>query len=317
MNLRSAKGGRHPEGACRRAGGIVAALLALTVALGLGAPPAWADVPAPAEEARALFKKGDYKGALAALERAQATKPDPRLFWNMAACETRLGDHAKAMAHVERYLASASGLTREERNQATQFLTAAKAFVGTVTVTSNVAGTEIAIDGELAGTTPLSKAIYVDEGRHRVRFARTGYVAVEREEQVLAGGDLRWAVELAPEAPPAPPPAAPAPPEEGRARRLGPLVLGGSGLVVAGVGGVLVGISLGHASTLRDDCGTACAPDRWGKFRTMQIAGDVLLVAGVAASAGAVVWWLLPPRPARASAWLAPMIAGVAAGGSW
>jgi hypothetical protein len=301
----------------KRKRGLIAVLLALAV--GLGGPPARADAPGAAEEARALFKKGDYKGALSALERAQATKPDPRLFWNMAACETKLGNHAKAMAYVERYLASASGLTRDERSQATQFLTAAKAFVGTVTATSNVAGTEISIDGELAGTTPLSKSIYVDEGRHHVRFTRAGYVAVERDEQVLGGSDLRWAVELAPEAPPktaGPIPAA-VTPAEPKASRTGPLILGGSGLLVAGVGGVLVGISLSHASALRDDCGTACAPDRWEKFRTMQTTGDVLLVVGAAAAAGAVVWWFLPPRAEGRSAWLAPTIAGVVAGGTW
>ena len=290
----------------------------LAVAAAAGGTPARADSPGAADEARALFKKGDYRGALAALERAQATKPDPRLFWNMAACETKLGNHAKARVYVERYLASASGLTKEERSQATQFLTAAKGFVGTVTVTSNVAGTEIAIDGELAGTTPLSKAIYVDEGRHKVHFARTGYVAVEREEQVPGGSDLRWAVELAPVPPPPRPAApAPAPPAEPRPTRVGPLVLAGSGLVVAGVGGVLVGISLSHAAALRDDCGTSCAPDRWEKFRTMQATGDVLLVVGAAAAAGAVVWWLLPPRAGRSSAWIAPTMAGVSAGGSW
>src|SRR5262249_35131621 len=152
-------------------------------------------------------------------------------------------------------------------------------------------------------------AIYVDEGRHHVRFTRTGYVAVERDEQVLGGGDLHWAVELSPE--PRTKPATAATPAaatatEPKALRTGPLILRGGGLVVAGIGGVLVGISLSHASTLRDDCGTGCAPERWEKFRTMQTAGDVLLVVGAAAAAGAVVWWFVPPRAEGRSAWLAP-----------
>ena len=88
------------------------------------------------EQARALFQKGEYQAALDALERTQRLSPDPRLFWNIAACEKKLGRHAKAIGDVERYLsASASLITDDEKREAQQFLIAARAYVGVVTVT--------------------------------------------------------------------------------------------------------------------------------------------------------------------------------------
>jgi hypothetical protein len=267
----------------------------------LMSPMARAEPVAPAvEEARALFKKGDYQGSLDALERAQASKADPRLFWNMAACETKLGHHAKAMAYVERYLGSVTGLTRDERTAANDFLTAAHAYVGEVTATSNVAGTEVSVDGAVVGTTPFAKPVFIDEGSRHVRFAREGYVTVERDEKVLGGTPMRWAVELAP-VPQSQPASAPPP------SRVGPIALGGAGVLGAGIGGLLVGISLGHASTLHDDCSPACAPSRWEKFRTLQITGDVLIGVGAAAIVGAVVWWVVrSPRVESRSAWVIP-----------
>jgi hypothetical protein len=266
-----------------------------------------------AEEARALFRKGDYRGSLDALERLQRIAPDPRLFWNMAACENKLGHHAKAIAYVERYVAAIPALSAEEKTSATQFLSAARAYVGTVTIASNIDGTEVTIDDEVLGKTPLAKPILLDEGEHRVRFARDRHKTVDRTERVTGGSDLRWSVELEPIAP------APKPVVEvaRRPSRLGPILVGGTGIVLAGVGGVLVGLSLDKASQLRADCGTMCPPSRWESYRTMQTAGDVMLVAGGAAVASAVVWWMLQPGPRRTeSAWIAPAIGGLVVGGT-
>jgi hypothetical protein len=294
----------------RRSGGLALLLCTLAwsaTALAQRKPPSTGPSEATTayEEARTRFKDGDYKGSLEALERAQKLSPDPRLFWNMAACEKKLGHYARAIGDVERYLTSgASVLTDEEKRDAAQFLAAAKAFVGRVMVLSNVDGTEVVVDDVLLGTTPLQKPIVVDEGPHHVRFVRAGHATVDRTEQVPAGSDLSWAVELRADAP-VPPPATPSA-EQGRSRsplRVGPLVLAGVGVAMAGVGTVLVGVTLSEASKIDAECGTSCPPSRWEKYRTTQVVGDVLLAAGGAAIAGGVVWWLVP----------AP--GGVAAGG--
>jgi hypothetical protein len=233
----------------------------------------------------------------------------------MAACEKKLGHNARAMGHVERYLtAGASVLTEDEKRDATQFLTAARAYVATVTVIGSVDGTEVFVDDELVGTTPFTRPILVDQGEHRVRFVRAGYRTSERAERAVAGSDLRWAVELEAERPDAavrPTPSS-SPPAESPTlvspSRVGPLVLGGVGLAVAAAGGVLVGLTLDEAASIEAECGTTCPPSRWEKYRSLQTTGDVLLAVGAAGVVVAVVWFVLQPTShvAQRRAWLSP-----------
>src|SRR5687768_7895833 len=137
------------------------------------------------DEARALYIQGEWAKALSALDRAHRLSSDPRLLWNIAACEKKLGRYASAVRHVERYRsAAATMLSEQEKREADEFVSAAASYVGTVTVVSNVDGTEIFVDDELLGTTPMPKPIVVDEGEHRVRFTRGSFRAVERKESV-------------------------------------------------------------------------------------------------------------------------------------
>jgi hypothetical protein len=205
---------------------------------------------------------------------------------------------------VELYLSGSSTLLKDdERREAERFLAAARTLVGSVTVTSNVDGTQIIVDGELLGTTPLSKPIVVDEGSHEVRFSRPSRPAsgVTRTEIVAAGAEIRWVVDLPPDSasssnasssasssPSSSPPSL-------WAGRLGPVLVGATGAVAATAGGVFVGISLHQANVVEGECGTSCPPSRWEKYRTMQTAGDVLLVTGGSLLVAGVVWWLLQP----------------------
>jgi hypothetical protein len=256
------------------------------------------------DEARVLYTQGEFARALDALERAYRLAADPRLLWNMAACERKLGRYASAMRRVERYRsAAATMLSDNEKREADEFLSAAAMNVGTVTVTSNVEGTAITVDDQLLGTTPLPKPIVVDEGDHRVRFARGGYRTVERRERVLAGGQLRWVVELERESsgPAATQGAAQvAPPAAAQQNlagpsRLGPLLLAGGGVVAAGIGTFLVIGAHDDAKTIEADCGTRCPPSRWEAGQTQERIGDVLLGIGAAAIVTGVVWWILQP----------------------
>ena len=81
------------------------------------------------------------------------------------------------------------------------------------------------------------------------------------------------------------------------------------------MGGVLVVITMNQFSRLRGDCGSACPPSDWEKYRTTQTVGDVLLIAGGAAVAAGAAWWILQPTPkSDVRAWIAPLPGAVAAG---
>ena len=153
-------------------------------------------------------------------------------------------------------------------------------------------------DGQfsIAGLSGLTTARYA--------FEKEGFEPAQRTFDVAAGGHTRIVLELKrgsaarePGAVSPPPPlstAAPVvPPASHGASPLGPILLGCAGLLLAGGGGVLVGISSSEFSTLRDSCGSGCAPDRWEKYRTSERAGDVFIGVGAAALVGAAVWWLL------------------------
>jgi PEGA domain len=250
------------------------------------------------DRARVLFQKGEYAASLEAVAQAQRLSPDPRLFWNMAACEKKLGHNAKAMMHVDLYLRAAGGILSDgEKRDATQFLEAAKAYVGAATVTTAVDGTQVFVDDELVGTTPLAKPLVVDEGEHRVRFIREGYRTIGRHETILGGSELRWVIDLEPSSEPLAkgPPQVTEAPSRRSSSRAGPVFVGGLGVGLAAAGGVLVAVTSSKASELESTCGSRCAPSSWEKYRTTQTAGDIMLAVGGTALVVGAVWWLLQP----------------------
>src|SRR6478736_4874903 len=102
----------------------LAALLAASVLASLApaaaAPPPTAKAPAgpkPLAEtltgeaksaydsARVLFGDGDFGGALVKFQAAYDKSKDPRLLWNMAACEKNLRHYARTLQLVRRYAA--------------------------------------------------------------------------------------------------------------------------------------------------------------------------------------------------------------------
>lgn len=177
----------------------------LVLALLLCTTTALADDPKPLGEAltgeakalyeigKSSFDGGDVPGALGRFTRAHQLSSDPRLLWNMAACEAGLKHYSRAMTLVDRYLGESGALlTDKDRQQATRFRAAAKPLVATVTllVPSDV---KITVDGE---PVPTSSILYLDQGKRRVTFARPGHRGIVRVESVAGGSDLAWKVEL-------------------------------------------------------------------------------------------------------------------------
>jgi hypothetical protein len=149
------------------------------------------------EASRNWFQSGDFKRALEALARAQKLSPDPRIFWNMAACEKKLGHYARASVLVTRYATAAgAGLAEEEREEAAAFVAAMRTLVASVSVASSVDGVALYIDDELRGMTPFAHPILVDSGVHRVWFSRVGYTTVSRIEVLQAADSATWILEL-------------------------------------------------------------------------------------------------------------------------
>jgi hypothetical protein len=302
--------------------GALAAALLVVVSLLLVGSPAFAAPPKhpPLAEAlkgdarvlydaaRDLFKAGDYASAYAKFQRALELSNDPRLYWNLAACERKVKHNANVLRLLDTYLQAGEGwLSDEDRSEASRAASAVRSFVAAATVRTDPAdGVDVFVDDVKIATTPQAKPLWIDMGSHRVRFAKEGYKTLERNEEIPAGGELHWSITLESNAAkPSPPPPSPPPPsppvqrpiplEPTRPSRTGPIILGGAGLALAGGGAALAIITTNRFSDLEKECGSSCDPKQWETDRTLQVVGDVLLIAGASAIVGAVVWWIVQP----------------------
>jgi PEGA domain len=129
------------------------------------------------DAARVLYENGDFPGALQKLKSSYDASQDPRLLWNMAACEKNLRHYASILDLIDRYLADGTGyVTDKERAEATALATTVRAFVTELTLTVNEEGAAVSFDDQPKGTTPLTGPLRVDMGTHKLRVSKAGFV---------------------------------------------------------------------------------------------------------------------------------------------
>jgi tetratricopeptide (TPR) repeat protein len=157
-----------------------------------------AETDANVEEARQrfqrgaeLFKEGSFDAALAEFSRAYDLAPNFRLLYNLAQVQLERHDYAAALRFYRDYLKQGgSALEPERREQVEREIAQLENRVATLTVTSNVAGAELTIDGALVGTLPL-EPVMVSSGVRRLSLRKAGYSPVERSLTVVGGDQLR------------------------------------------------------------------------------------------------------------------------------
>jgi hypothetical protein len=197
----------------------------------LGAQPAFFAEPAFAQGgaedpttnmARARFKegvefydKGQYEQARAAFLQAYALKKHPAVLLNLAWSCLKSGHALEAERYFKQFLSEGKEITDKQRADANDGLNQSRGKLGRIEIAAPT-GTEVTIDGERVGTTPISDLISVEAGAHTVKFksaegaTETDSVSVMSGEKVVA----RFAKANAAPPPPAPPPAAPQPSAE-------------------------------------------------------------------------------------------------------
>ncbi len=152
------------------------------------------------EAATLLFDDKDYSGALVKYRNAWEAAKDPRLLWNMAACEKNLRRYAKAIRLLERYLAEGKDtLTPDEVREARDVSAALQAFATKVRVTVDEPGASIFVDAESVATSPTPEPLLVDLGDRRVRVQKAGFVTYEKMLTVSGAGQIDLHVHLEPE----------------------------------------------------------------------------------------------------------------------
>jgi hypothetical protein len=125
---------------------------------------------------RLLYGDHDYAGALVKFQSAYDRSKEPRLFFDLAACEKNLRHYARTIADFERYRAEGgASLTDADRSEVDRYLAELRPFVGTVQVTANQDGATVFVDEEAVGSTPLAAPLQLDIGSRQIRISKNGF----------------------------------------------------------------------------------------------------------------------------------------------
>lgn len=149
------------------------------------------------EAGKILYQDGDHANALLKFQRAYDLSNDPRLLWNVAACEKNLRHYTRVLAAVEKYQKEGGALlTDQDRQDAEELTATVRTLVSTLRLTIDEPGAEVYVDGEKIGETPLAAAPLVDVGTRKIRVVKPGFKDFEQVEQVAGATEVKITVKL-------------------------------------------------------------------------------------------------------------------------
>jgi len=191
----------------------------------------------------ALYRAGDYKGALEQYRRARGLLPSHRLDFNIGVTLAKLGRDAEAAGVLEGFLRDVAEVAEPEMAaRARLTLTELQARVGRIGIVCSVAGAEVFVDGSLVGRTPVPGWIYVRPARHALLVRAPGHRDFTLSLVLYPGDHPRVTVSLfrpaaaaAPDDRPRPPPSVPVYKRWWFWTAIGAVVIGGA--VAGGVAG--------------------------------------------------------------------------------
>jgi hypothetical protein len=167
-------------------------VLSLALAISIAAAPASSDERKEAgahyQRAVGFYKEGDFKGALTEFRAAYDLLPSFEVLFNIALCERRLFNYARAMRTLDQYLMEGGQKVPAERREAVaRELEAIKVLTAPVAVIVEGAPATVLVDGEKVGETPLSELLVLSVGKHTVRAERAGCSPDEKRLEVKSG----------------------------------------------------------------------------------------------------------------------------------
>jgi hypothetical protein len=143
------------------------------------------------QEAKKAYSEKRYREAKTLLVKASAIKPTPKVLANLAQTEIELGEYVSAATHANQALV---GLGKNPAVQAD--LVKAKEQIGTVVLFVNTEGVEVAVDGTVIGTSPITSPLFLEPGSHKVVASKVGYTSQERSLTVMKGAEERVEIQL-------------------------------------------------------------------------------------------------------------------------
>jgi hypothetical protein len=272
----------------------------------------------PTDRARELMKEGDVQygkqewvKARTAYIAAWALKKHWSIAASLGDTELRMGLHQEAAEHLAAMLALSP--PEDRRKDGEKLLAEAKQHVGTIDLRVEPSGTDVSVDGEPRGRTPLATPIFLKPGTHTIELKKVGFLSRGKILEVQRGATEVVTVQLEPEGgigpgegPEGPtPPGGPGkgvPPEP---RPLWPAVLlgvGGGTLLVGGAS--LLGAAFAVRGGADDDLGStfcdaaspACdeSDGTLDTANTLGAAGITGLIVGALSLGGMALYLAIP-----------------------
>ena len=168
-----------------------------------GATPAEEPPPAQVKKARDLWYRGveafrneKYDEARQAFAECYELMPKSDVLRNLSISEIHSGHYVSAARHLTQLLAAPGELPSNVREEATNRLAQAEAQIGQLSISVDVAGADIAVDGASIGRAPLQGNWYIEPGQHEVSVSKEGYPTEERQVFALAGVSIPVSVSL-------------------------------------------------------------------------------------------------------------------------
>jgi tetratricopeptide (TPR) repeat protein len=146
---------------------------------------------------RVLFEDQDYAGALMKFERAFQTSPDPRLLWNMAACEKSLRHYANALGLLDRYrIEGELRMNPGQRAELTTLIDTLRTLISRVHLVVDEPGASVYVDERLVGKTPLPSELFIDLGTRKLRVSKEGFQDQVITQEFAGGSELTLYMKL-------------------------------------------------------------------------------------------------------------------------
>ncbi|MFT3696131.1 MAG: tetratricopeptide repeat protein [Kofleriaceae bacterium] len=144
-----------------------------------------------------LYGEADYRAALVEFRRAYEIAPNSAVLYNLGQTYYQLQNYALALDAFERYLAE-SGDSPSHKAEVEGAIKTLKTRVGKLAVTTNLPQSEVTVDDELVGKTPIAAAVSVSVGRRKITALHEGHSPEIRYVDIAAGETSKLSIDFPP-----------------------------------------------------------------------------------------------------------------------
>jgi hypothetical protein len=146
-----------------------------------------------------LFSRQRWDSAGAEFQRAYDLSRNPRVLFNVGACEKALSHYTKAIEIFKRELAEGAGkLTPEDETRLRDNISGLSDFVSTLVVEVNEPDATIIVDDETVGKSPMQKPVDVNIGRRKIVVQKPGYTQAGDTITVLGKTPAKLSLKIEP-----------------------------------------------------------------------------------------------------------------------